>query len=148
MKSKAPLMLMEQMILLTVFALVAALCVQAFVKSDEISTTSESRDQAVICVQSIAELVRYHHGDISAAANASGGSVADGMLQIAYDASWNVINGADNAAYLLYAKPLPADVVGLYKARIWVVANHTNQTDELFSLEVMWQGGQINAENE
>lgn len=148
MKSKAPLMLMEQMILLTVFALAAALCVQAFVKSDKISTTSESRDQAVICVQSIAEMMRYHHGDISVVANAAGGSVTGDMLQIAYDKSWNIVNSMDSAAYLLYARALPADVAGLYKARVWVIPHHSDEQDELFSLEIMWQGGQANAENE
>lgn len=148
MKSKAPLMLMEQMILLTVFALAAALCVQAFVKSDKISTTSESRDQAVICVQSAAEMMRYHHGDIATVATATGGSVTGGMLQIAYDKSWNIVNDADSASYLLYARALPADVVGLYKARVWVVPQHSDEPAELFSLEIMWQGGQANAENE
>ena len=32
MRSKAPLLLMEQMVMLAVFALAAALCVQAFVR--------------------------------------------------------------------------------------------------------------------
>ena len=44
MKSKAPLILMEQMAILLVFALAAALCLQAFVKSDSLS--SRSRDRA------------------------------------------------------------------------------------------------------
>ena len=45
MKSKAPLMLMEQMIMLLVFALAAALCLQAFVKSEQLSSRSENRDR-------------------------------------------------------------------------------------------------------
>ena len=36
MRSKAPLVMMEQMVMLLVFALAAALCLQAFVRSDEI----------------------------------------------------------------------------------------------------------------
>ena len=48
MKSKAPLMLMEQMVMLLVFALAAALCLQAFVKADEISKQAEARDRAVL----------------------------------------------------------------------------------------------------
>ena len=35
MKSKAPLALMEQMVMILVFALAAALCLQAFVKSED-----------------------------------------------------------------------------------------------------------------
>ena len=41
MRSKAPLLLMEQMVMLLVFALAAALCVQAFVKSDAISARGD-----------------------------------------------------------------------------------------------------------
>ena len=41
MRSKAPLILMEQMVMLLVFALAAALCLQAFVKSDSLSSRSE-----------------------------------------------------------------------------------------------------------
>ena len=40
MRSKAPLLLMEQMVMLLVFALAAALCLQAFVKSDGLSGDS------------------------------------------------------------------------------------------------------------
>ena len=40
MKSRAPLALMEQMVMLLVFALAAALCLQAFVRSDNISRQS------------------------------------------------------------------------------------------------------------
>ena len=47
MKSKAPLLLMEQMVMLLVFALAAALCLQAFVKSDGLSRRSEARDRAM-----------------------------------------------------------------------------------------------------
>ena len=46
MKSKAPLALMEQIVMLLVFALAAALCLQAFVKSDQISRESQARSNA------------------------------------------------------------------------------------------------------
>ena len=48
MRSKAPLILMEQMVMLLVFALAAALCLQAFVKSDELSARGEARDRAAV----------------------------------------------------------------------------------------------------
>ena len=64
MKSKAPLLLMEQMIMLLVFALAAALCLQAFVRSDEMSRQSEDRDRAVTLCQSAAEAVRHSRGDL------------------------------------------------------------------------------------
>ena len=63
MKSKAPLLLMEQMVMLLVFALAAALCLQAFVKSDAVSRRSGDRDRAVVLCQSAAEAIR-HTGDV------------------------------------------------------------------------------------
>ena len=48
MRSKAPLILMEQMVMLLVFALAAALCLQAFVKSDALSSRGEARDRALL----------------------------------------------------------------------------------------------------
>ena len=52
MKSKAPLLLMEQMVMLLVFALAAALCLQAFVRSEAMSRESEARDHAAVLCQS------------------------------------------------------------------------------------------------
>ena len=58
MKSKAPLALMEQIVMLLVFALAAALCLQAFVKSDQISRESQARSNAALAVQNTAETIR------------------------------------------------------------------------------------------
>ena len=58
MRSKAPLVLMEQMVMLLVFALAAALCMQAFVKSDQLSQQIVDRDQAVSLCQNAAEAIR------------------------------------------------------------------------------------------
>lgn len=55
MKSKAPLVMMEQMVMILVFALAAALCMQAFVLSDSLSARDESRDTAVLLCENIAE---------------------------------------------------------------------------------------------
>ena len=63
MKSRAPLALMEQMVMLLVFALAAALCLQAFVRSDNISRQSEARDRAAMLVQSAAEAIQAYGGD-------------------------------------------------------------------------------------
>ena len=46
MRSKAPLALMEQMVMVLVFALAAALCLQAFALADRISRQNAERDQA------------------------------------------------------------------------------------------------------
>ena len=45
MRSKAPLVLMEQLVMVLVFALAAALCVQVFVLSDQTSRNYAARDR-------------------------------------------------------------------------------------------------------
>ena len=72
MKSKAPLLLMEQMVMLVVFALAAALCVQAFVRSDAASARNEARDEAVVLCQNAAEAVRHSGGNFNEAAEKVG----------------------------------------------------------------------------
>ena len=63
MKSKAPLALMEQMVMVLIFALAAALCLQAFALSDRMSRGSELRDGAVILAQNAAEVCKAGGGD-------------------------------------------------------------------------------------
>lgn len=64
MRSKAPLVLIEQMIMLLVFALAAALCLQAFVKADGISMQGENRSYAVVAAQNAAEVIRHSGGSM------------------------------------------------------------------------------------
>ena len=63
MKSKAPLSLMEQLIMLLVFALAAALCLQVFVLSGRVSRSCETKSNAVAAVQSAAEITKACKGD-------------------------------------------------------------------------------------
>lgn len=67
MKSKASLLLMEQLVMILVFALAAALCLQVFVKAGEISEETEHLDRAVILARNGAELLKATSGDCAAA---------------------------------------------------------------------------------
>ena len=58
MKSKAPLVMMEQIVMVLVFALAAAVCLQAFVLSEKISTMTEVKNRAAVEVQNIAEAMK------------------------------------------------------------------------------------------
>ena len=62
MRSKAPLALMEQMVMVLVFALAAALCLQAFALADRISRQNAERDQALVAAQNAAEQVKQVRG--------------------------------------------------------------------------------------
>lgn len=65
-KSKAPLALMEQLIMILVFAVAAAVCMQAFVYSDHVSRESEQRDLALTMAQEVIENCKAENGDLDA----------------------------------------------------------------------------------
>lgn len=144
MKSKAPLILMEQMVMLLVFALAAALCLQAFVKSDEASDYSGQRDRAVTLCQDAAEVIRHSGGDpehaLSRAAELldtpyNGYSEAY-PLQINYNGDWTRSESREYA-YCLRACGLESEVPGLCRALVKV--SDSSDTRTLFELEVAWQ---------
>ena len=142
MKSKAPLILMEQMAMLLVFALAAALCLQAFVKSDSISSRSENRDRAAALVQTVAETVRSS-GDtpaqaIAAAAEKLGYHCEQAVLWQDFDRDWAPVE-QEAGVYHLDVQSVPTEVDGLNAALVAVVAEE--ESDVLFSVEVAWQGG-------
>ncbi|MCI8524654.1 MAG: hypothetical protein HFF17_01770 [Oscillospiraceae bacterium] len=136
MRSKAPLMLMEQMIMLLVFALAAALCMQAFVKSDQMSRGSEDRDRAVVLCQSTAETIRHCGGDMAAAAALLGTEQygAD-YLMADYAADWTPAQGT--MRYTLGAALVESGTDGLGQASVWVRDEAAGT--ELFRISVAWQ---------
>lgn len=147
MRSKAPLTLMEQVMMVLVFALAAALCIQVFVFSGQTSRRNEARDRAVLEVQNAAETLKAVGevgGDmgyvLEAAAQQMGGEVSQGLLWLDYDQNWQPVYGEDaarNGVYRLTAQGIPAEVDGLYKAIVMVDADKGE--DVLFQLEVVWQ---------
>ena len=138
MKSKAPLILMEQMAMLLVFALAAALCLQAFVKSDSLSSRSRDRDRAVTLAQTVAETVRASGGSpgqaIAAEAEKLGYRCDQSVLDQSFDGDWTAVDG--EGAYRLEVQSAPTEVEGLHAAQVSVWA----EQDVLFSIEIAWQG--------
>lgn len=138
MKSKAPLMLMEQIVMLLVFAIAAALCVQAFVKSEEISARSEAKDRAVLEVQTAAETLRYYSGDYAKAAGELGYQSEGSGFAACFDEEWNLLPaGVESWTYELTAEALDTEVPGLGCAGIRVASSQREEA--LFSTEIMWQ---------
>nr|WP_325184878.1 hypothetical protein [uncultured Oscillibacter sp.] len=162
MKSKAPLILMEQMVMLLVFALAAALCLQAFAKSDSLSSRSEARDKAAALCQTAAETVRHYGGSaqnaLSRAAEDLGAEYSEEFvtLSLDYDENWNPIHawesGGRTPYYRLWvaASPDPADpwtvpsregadlsdpdLPGLQRAAVRVITGHGNADQMLDTL--------------
>lgn len=141
MKSKAPLVLMEQIIMLLVFALAAAICLQAFIKADALSSASANRDKAVILAQSTAELIRSNDGDLAKAAEQLAATCEQGLLQQTYDKNWQP-SAAANPAFTLQAHIMPNTAPGVGSAKVLVL---DEQQQTIFELDIAWQEVTTNA---
>ncbi len=124
MRSKAPLALMELIIMVLVFALSAALCLRIFAFSDSVSRRNQQRDQAVLLAQNMAETVKTSRG-------------ANVPQTVWYDENGMSVLEETAAVYRLDVQPLETDVPGLGEAEIRVCPVEAEAP--LFSLNVAWQ---------
>lgn len=141
-RSKAPLALMEQAVMLAVFALAAVLCLQAFVWANDTSRYISDADQALLQAQNAAEVLKNQGGDMAhalpAAAEMLGGRVEQGLWYILYDEDWQAVPDWEDAAFVLNVQGVPSGVEGLWHAEVWVSA-YGGQEEALCSLPVAWQ---------
>ena len=111
MKNKTSLLLMEQLVMVLVFALAAALCLTAFVKADQISRETVRRDEAVLLAQNAAQVLKATSGDVEQATAVADGS--DYQLKIERIDTHNLL--------------------GRVEIRVW------QENELIFSLPVGWQ---------
>ena len=112
MKSKASLSLMEMLVMVLIFALAAALCLQIFAKARTISLETARQDEAVLLAQNAAQVLKATSGDLQLAAAA-----------------------AEDSGYRLEIRKTDSgtNLLGQAEIRVW-------QEDELiFSLRTGWQ---------
>lgn len=140
MKSKAPLSLMEQMIMILVFSLASALCLKVFVESDRVSRFCETRDRASLAAQSAAEVIcsstDNFEGAFSFAAEKLGGHFTSDLMWIEYDENWQV---SPYGKYRLEARNVHSDIPGLQKALILITDSSSSENTTIFELEIAWQ---------
>ena len=134
MKRSASLVLVELLIMLTVFAVAAALCLRAFVWSDNNSKQSAAEDFALIQTQNAAETLKHYRGDFSLAARDYGGQWDGNSWNVSYNDSWNVT--AEQAVYFLQVMPISCETDYLGQARLTVV---DGEGSVLAELSVCWQ---------
>lgn len=149
MKSKAPLAMMEQMVMVLVFALAAALCLQAFVQSDRMSREMEARDRAVVLCQSVAEVLRGNGGDAGEALRTVTGQCLTtdrGDFTVRFDEDWSLIEtdrslGVGSQYYFAWVRKLDSEVSGLGRAEVYVesVAPADGEITRIFGIEAAWQ---------
>ena len=135
MRSKAPLAMMEQLVMVLVFALAAALCLQVFVLSDKTSRRNEARDRAVLEAQNTAEELKSLRGDFAQAAELYGGAFDGQTWGRSYDADWEREDGSEAAYHILATRTDSGDpLLGCAEVTVF-----TAEGDLLFSLPVAWQ---------
>ena len=134
MRNRVPLALMEQLIMVLVFALAAALCVQAFVLSDRLSRQSEARDSALLYAQNTAEILKSTHGDYALAAAQYGGSWDSTQWLQSFDTLWQATQ--EEASYCIQAVPEDSGHPLLGKA---VITVYDAAGSEFFVLHTAWQ---------
>ena len=132
MRSKAPLALMEQLVMVLVFAIAGVLCLRIFVTADKLSEKYAAADSAVIWAQTAAEIMKSddaaeHFEQLGAKKNANG-------WQLDLDENWNSIEG--ESAYRLVASYEDTDSEFLWRADVSVF---TADGELLFSIPVFGQ---------
>lgn len=136
-RSKAPLSLMEQLIMVFVFAFAAAICLQAFVYSDRLSKDGTQKETAAIRATEVIETVKAYHGDLQKAADKLQGTTADAVLTKAYEEDGlrvevktqdPIVSGTD----ISHQK---ADV------SVWEIPEEGDQEkpDPVYTVETAWQ---------
>lgn len=135
-RDKTSLLLMEQLVALLVFALAAAICLQAFVTADRRSRTMEAKDRAAVLCQNAAETLRNSGGDLAAAAKSLNAQYADeNSFMIDYKEDWTP---AENTVrYILGASRSDPGIPRLGRAEVW--CRDEAEGTELFRLAVAWQ---------
>lgn len=136
MRSKTPLALMEQVVMVLVFALAAALCLQVFVFSNQMSEKNRDTDRAVVLAQNTAELLKAC-GGVEEAAVTAGGQIRQMLWSTYYDEDLNPVPNQADAYYEVHTFPKSSGTAGLGQATVDVIRFDANEP--LFSLTVNWQ---------
>lgn len=136
-ENKTPLALMEQVIMVFVFALASALCVQVFVYSRTVSISMENRDRGMVICQSIAETAKCCLGQLEEMNAILDGCESDNELFFFYDEKWNQVEeGNSKASYQAVFHVVEEDE--FYQSGEVTVLK-TKDGSEVFSLQTAWQ---------
>ena len=125
---------MEQMCMILIFALAAAICLQGFAKAHQISHTQQQKDQAVMAVQNAAEALKHTQGDLAETAEILRGSCKETAAAVFYNENWQPV-AQENSVFTLHIDLLTSDSPLLGSASVRVLTGET----VLFELTVSWQ---------
>ena len=123
MKNRTSLLLMEQLVMVRVFAIAAAVCLRLFGAAWQINRQTELRSEAAVLAQNGAEAVKGCQGDLEKA-----GMILDG------ETNGDVLTVSDGDLVMQIIRR-PDSLPGLGQAQIRVM----QEQEELFFLAVSWQ---------
>lgn len=126
-RSKAPLALMEQIIMILVFALTAAVCLQAFVYSNQLSVKGDQENLAASHAQEVVEHCKTMSGDLDQVQSQLSGERAGDSLTVAYE--------KDHMTVVL---KITEKTDWLAKAKVRVL---DEKGQEIYSVDTAWQRG-------
>ncbi|MBQ7796632.1 MAG: hypothetical protein IJ374_08760 [Lachnospiraceae bacterium] len=137
MRSKTPLALMEQLVMVLVFALAAVMCLQIFGLSDRLSRKNEALSEAALLSQNAAEQIKSHGGVLSEILEPAGWESGDECWFLDYDKNWQQMESGDGKAgsYRVEVREETSEIPGLKRARISVTENG----ETIFQIPVAWQ---------
>lgn len=133
MRNKASLTLIEQVVMLLVLSVAAALCLRAFVWADTGSVAGAERDRALLQAQNAAEILKGCRGNWEQAAQIAGGEWNGSVWQLCWDENWQ--ETTDDGTYVLLVSPVDGGIKYLSGAQVEILKGER----VLASLMVSWQ---------
>lgn len=129
-KNKAPLALMELLVMILIFSLAAAVCLQIFSHADQLSRRHTAKVHGILAAQNAAELLKSTHGDYNSVAKMLGGSPDRNGLYTIGNKEWQ-----EQDAY--YLQIVPPEDANPYLASAIVQVIYNNEI--IFEITVGWQ---------
>lgn len=126
-RSKAPLALMEQIIMILVFALTAAVCLQAFVYSNNLSEEGDKENLAASHAQEVVETCKMYSGDLDQVQLKLSGERTENGIRVFYEEDHMTVflEITEQSDWLARAK----------------VSVQDEKDKEIFSVDTAWQRG-------
>lgn len=126
-RSKAPLALMEQIIMILVFALTAAVCLQAFVYANHLSEQGDRQNLAASHAQEVVEHCKMLSGDLEQVQSELQGELTEDVLSVLFEDD-----------HMMVVLTVTGQSEFLTKAKVSV---QDESRKEIFTLDAAWQRG-------
>ena len=138
--SRSTLFFIELLIVILLFALCAAVCLNLFVAADRMSNDSDDLNHAVLLTKTAAGCYKAADGDLTVwcrLMNASEYSVNNDTATIYYDAQWQQAAEAHTDGFYLRitSKPAPTSFGSFSLCEADIIVGQSNG-EEIFALQV------------